>query len=283
MIEAVGWKDFGTFFARCSDLLAPHGLMLLQAITIDDRAYHVEKGNRSFIATYIFPGGCLPSSEIIARCVSRRTDLHAVGLQDITADYAETLRHWRRRFLARAGRASPRWATTSASGACGTSTSPTARPASASGASATCSCCWPSRAGAATSPRRRPPRPRSPPRRRRTRPPSRRSSKLPELGAEVSGSGAPLLLVHGIGGTRRIWDPVVAPLAGDVRGHRGRPAGLRRVARRSRTARRPTRPRSRAPSPTTSTRAGSRPRTSPAARWARGSRSSSRAWAARAR
>ena len=104
MIEAVGWKDFGTFFARCSDLLAPNGLMLLQAITIDDRAYHVEKGNRSFIATYIFPGGCLPSSEIIARCVSRRTDLHAVGLQDITADYAETLRHWRRRFLGAAGR-----------------------------------------------------------------------------------------------------------------------------------------------------------------------------------
>jgi cyclopropane-fatty-acyl-phospholipid synthase len=101
MIEAVGWKDFGTFFACCSDLLAPHGLMLLQAITIDDRAYHVEKGNRSFISTYIFPGGCLPSSEIIARCVARRTDMHAVGLQDITADYAETLRHWRRRFLAR--------------------------------------------------------------------------------------------------------------------------------------------------------------------------------------
>ena len=156
MIEAVGWKDFGTFFARCSDLLAPNGLMLLQAITIDDRAYHVEKGNRSFIATYIFPGGCLPSSEIIARCVARRTDLHAVGLQDITADYAETLRHWRRRFLRAPGRGRARWATTSASGGCGTSTSPTARRASASGASATCSCCWPSRAGAATSRRRRP-------------------------------------------------------------------------------------------------------------------------------
>jgi cyclopropane-fatty-acyl-phospholipid synthase len=98
MIEAVGWKDFGTFFERCSRLLAPNGLMLLQAITIDDRAYHVEKGNRSFIATYIFPGGCLPSSEIIARCVSRCTDLHAVGAQDITEDYAETLRHWRARF-----------------------------------------------------------------------------------------------------------------------------------------------------------------------------------------
>ena len=203
MIEAVGWKDFGTFFARCSDLLAPNGLMLLQAITIDDRAYHVEKGNRSFIATYIFPGGCLPSSEIIARCVARHTDLHAVGLQDITADYAETLRHWRRRFLARLDEvaalgyderfrrlwnlylayceagfrerrirdvqlllAKPRWR--------GDIPAPRARP--------------------------------------RPRP---RSSKLPELGADVSGSGAPLLLVHGIGGTRRIWDPVVAPLAAE--------------------------------------------------------------------
>lgn len=75
--------------------------MLLQAITIDDRAYHVEKGNRSFIATYIFPGGRLPSSEIIGRCVARRTDLHAVGVQDITDHYAETLAHWRRRFLRR--------------------------------------------------------------------------------------------------------------------------------------------------------------------------------------
>jgi hypothetical protein len=28
--------------------------------------------------------------------------------------------------------------------------------------------------------------------------------RLPELRADVSGSGAPLLLVHGIGGTRRI-------------------------------------------------------------------------------
>jgi pimeloyl-ACP methyl ester carboxylesterase len=31
----------------------------------------------------------------------------------------------------------------------------------------------------------------------------------------VSGSGEPLLLVHGIGGTRRIWDPVVPALASE--------------------------------------------------------------------
>jgi cyclopropane-fatty-acyl-phospholipid synthase len=100
MIEAVGWRDFGTFFDRCSKLLAPNGAMLLQAITIDDRAYEVEKASRSFIRTYIFPGGCLPSLEVIARCVKRHTDLRTVHLEDFTAHYAETLRRWRENFEA---------------------------------------------------------------------------------------------------------------------------------------------------------------------------------------
>jgi cyclopropane-fatty-acyl-phospholipid synthase len=95
MIEAVGSRDFGTFFARCSQLLSEHGTMLLQAIVIDDRAYSVEKASRSFIRTYIFPDGCLPSMEVITRCLARRTDMRSVGLRDLTPDYAETLRRWR--------------------------------------------------------------------------------------------------------------------------------------------------------------------------------------------
>ena len=102
MIEAVGWRHFGTFFAKCSELLAPDGAMLLQAITIDDRAYEVEKASRSFINTYIFPGGCLPSVEVIARNVARRTDMQAVGLEDLTPHYVETLRRWRQNFTAHA-------------------------------------------------------------------------------------------------------------------------------------------------------------------------------------
>jgi cyclopropane-fatty-acyl-phospholipid synthase len=98
MIEAVGWQHIGRFFARCSDLLSPHGAMLLQAITIDDRAYEVEKASKSFIREYIFPGGCLPSMEVIMRNVARHTDLQAVGLEDITASYVETLRRWRHNF-----------------------------------------------------------------------------------------------------------------------------------------------------------------------------------------
>jgi cyclopropane-fatty-acyl-phospholipid synthase len=104
MIEAVGYRDFGTFFARCSNLLAAHGRMLLQAITIDDRAYEVEKASRSFIRTHIFPGGCLPSLAVIARCVAQRTDMQAVGLEDLTPHYAETLQCWRANFEAATAR-----------------------------------------------------------------------------------------------------------------------------------------------------------------------------------
>ncbi len=95
MIEAVGWRDFGTFFARCSRLLDPAGVMLLQAITVDDRLFHVEKASRTFIREHIFPNGCLPSMEVIGRAVARDTDMRMVDLEDITPHYAETLRHWR--------------------------------------------------------------------------------------------------------------------------------------------------------------------------------------------
>jgi cyclopropane-fatty-acyl-phospholipid synthase len=95
MIEAVGWKDFGTFFDRCAGLLRPDGVMGLQAITIDDRLYEVEKAQRSFMNSLIFPNGCLPSVEVIARSVARKSDLRMVDLEDITPHYAETLRRWR--------------------------------------------------------------------------------------------------------------------------------------------------------------------------------------------
>jgi len=95
MIEAVGWRHFGTFFRKCSSLLKPDGAMLLQAITIDDRAFHAEKATRSFIRTYIFPGGCLPSMEIISRNIAKRTDMTPLHLEDLTSDYVLTLAHWR--------------------------------------------------------------------------------------------------------------------------------------------------------------------------------------------
>jgi len=100
MIEAVGWRQYATFFATCSQLLAADGAMLLQAITIDDRAHEVEKASKSFINTYIFPGGCLPSLAVITRELARRTDMQATGLEDLTPHYVETLRRWRANFTA---------------------------------------------------------------------------------------------------------------------------------------------------------------------------------------
>jgi cyclopropane-fatty-acyl-phospholipid synthase len=106
MIEAVGWQYFPTFFRRCSELLTNDGAMLLQAIVIEDDAYEVEKGSKSFINTYIFPGGCLPSLEVISRTVARASDMREVHLEDITAHYATTLERWRERFLESAERLS---------------------------------------------------------------------------------------------------------------------------------------------------------------------------------
>ncbi|MEJ7787902.1 MAG: DUF1365 family protein [Solirubrobacteraceae bacterium] len=96
MIEAVGWQDFPTFFRICSERLERDGAMLLQAITMDDRAYEVEKASNSFIREQIFPNGCLPSQAEIARCLKAQTDLRAAHHEDLTGDYVHTLHHWRK-------------------------------------------------------------------------------------------------------------------------------------------------------------------------------------------
>jgi cyclopropane-fatty-acyl-phospholipid synthase len=95
MIEAVDWRLHDGFFGACSRLLAPNGLMALQAITIDDRSFERAKHHDDFIRRMIFPGGCIISVEAIARSVSRVTDLTVIGLEDIGRHYPETLRRWR--------------------------------------------------------------------------------------------------------------------------------------------------------------------------------------------
>jgi cyclopropane-fatty-acyl-phospholipid synthase len=100
MIEAVGWQHFDEFFRRCDRLLTDDGLMLLQAITIDDDLYEIEKGARSFANTHVFPGGCLPSRRLIEACVARDTQMREVWSEDISDHYPLTLAAWRERFLA---------------------------------------------------------------------------------------------------------------------------------------------------------------------------------------
>jgi len=107
MIEAVGHAFLPGFFKRCSRLLKPDGLMLLQAITIADQRYDSYRRGQDFIQRYIFPGGCLPSIEVMSRCMSRNTDLVIRGIEDIGPHYAATLRHWDERLRRARGRLAP--------------------------------------------------------------------------------------------------------------------------------------------------------------------------------
>lgn len=100
MIEAVGHTYLGTYFEKCSSLLKPDGLMLLQSITIADQRYAAAKRSVDFIQRYIFPGGCLPSVAVIGDTAARNTDMRIVHLEDIGPHYAITLKHWRQRFMA---------------------------------------------------------------------------------------------------------------------------------------------------------------------------------------
>jgi cyclopropane-fatty-acyl-phospholipid synthase len=108
MIEAVGWQYFDDFFRRCDRLLTADGLMLLQAITIEDGIYETEKASKSFANTHVFPGGCLPSKAKIADCLARVTSMRQVWADDITAHYPPTLAAWRERFFAAWDRLRPR-------------------------------------------------------------------------------------------------------------------------------------------------------------------------------
>jgi cyclopropane-fatty-acyl-phospholipid synthase len=101
MIEAVGHRFYRDYFAQCARLLKSDGLMLIQAITIPDQRFDAAAKSVDFIQRYIFPGGSLPSIEVIAHTVARHTDLTISGIEDITTHYARTLRAWCERFLAR--------------------------------------------------------------------------------------------------------------------------------------------------------------------------------------
>lgn len=99
MIEAVGHQYYQQYFTKCASLLKADGLMLIQAITITDQRYQYYLNNVDFIQKYIFPGGCLPSIEHIAKHVSQSTDMVIRNLEDIGLHYAQTLADWRENFF----------------------------------------------------------------------------------------------------------------------------------------------------------------------------------------
>ena len=101
MIEAVGDEFFDGYFAQCSRLLKPNGLLVLQGITIADQLYAGYICRVDFIQKYIFPGGCLPSVSRVCESLTRASDLRLFHLEDFAPHYARTLSCWRDRFRAR--------------------------------------------------------------------------------------------------------------------------------------------------------------------------------------
>ncbi len=104
MVEAVGDGFLDGFFGCCDRLLAPGGLMLLQAITIEDSRYRQALRSVDFIKKHIFPGSFIPSVSRLVAGSSSGTQLVLTHLEDIGADYARTLQAWRMRFLNRLDR-----------------------------------------------------------------------------------------------------------------------------------------------------------------------------------
>lgn len=98
MIEAVGAKYYDEYFQTCNRLVKDNGLMLIQAITISDQRFEQSVNSIDFIKRYIFPGGQLPSNAVIADRIATQTDMQLIGMEDITLDYARTLKAWRERF-----------------------------------------------------------------------------------------------------------------------------------------------------------------------------------------
>jgi cyclopropane-fatty-acyl-phospholipid synthase len=99
MIEAIDWKEQDGFIKKCSQLLTPGGLMLLQAIVMNDRDFETSKHFNDFIRGVIFPGSCLPSVASILKASNKLTDLNLIDLEDIGKHYVKTLAAWRRIFM----------------------------------------------------------------------------------------------------------------------------------------------------------------------------------------
>jgi len=100
MIEAVGHQYWSTYFETIDRVLAPGGKVAIQAITMPHDRMLATRNTYTWINKYIFPGGFLPSVEVIDQITRRRTGLRITDRLSMGAHYAETLRRWDDAFLA---------------------------------------------------------------------------------------------------------------------------------------------------------------------------------------
>ncbi len=95
MFEHVGLNHYRTFFDKCAQMLKPDGVMVLHSIGRSGPPY----ATNAFIRKYIFPGGYIPAlSEVLP--MIEKSGLVVNDIEILRLHYAETLKHWRARFLA---------------------------------------------------------------------------------------------------------------------------------------------------------------------------------------
>ena len=97
MIEAVGEQYWPVYFKAIHDRLRPGGHAIVQAITICEERYESYRSSVDFIQRYIFPGGMLPTPQIVA-AQSREAGLVSSCCRTFGQSYARTLAIWRQRF-----------------------------------------------------------------------------------------------------------------------------------------------------------------------------------------
>ncbi|NNM72588.1 SAM-dependent methyltransferase [Enterovirga aerilata] len=96
MFEHVGPKDYGAYFEAAARLLAEDGVMLLHTIGRTGEPGYTNP----WIRKYIFPGGHLPTLAEVMPAIER-SGLMVTDIEVLRLHYAETLKAWRERFLAR--------------------------------------------------------------------------------------------------------------------------------------------------------------------------------------
>jgi len=96
MFEHVGVNHYKTYFDKCAQLLKPDGVMLVHTI---GRVGPPTTTN-AFIRKHIFPGGYIPAlSEVMPHI--ERSGLMVTDVEILRLHYAETLKAWRERFMAK--------------------------------------------------------------------------------------------------------------------------------------------------------------------------------------
>jgi cyclopropane-fatty-acyl-phospholipid synthase len=99
MIEAVGEQFWPNYFSQLRDRLLPGGLAGIQAITIQDSLFQTYRREVDFIQRYVFPGGMLPSPQIL-KSLGERFGVPVIRERIFGQDYAKTLAIWRSNFRA---------------------------------------------------------------------------------------------------------------------------------------------------------------------------------------